>query len=619
MSIQPLGVAPLVGLLELDIPASTVSQTERSGSSGMAWLLEMDPLYREIGTVTTEAPGLSGIGPCGLAGMAQPFAIVREAPQPAPTRRYVSLAQGMMTRAGDTPPDTYIEPRVRGADIRIRRELPATGDRLSGFVAATAATIELDGGDGVLDAMITHEVMRDRPVALKQAPTTRLARGIEQPPALAEFVSVFAGRCTDIRIDADDRVRVLIADDFSRLDRPIQQRTYAGTGDREGGEALTGMPVPLAYGSAAGHEPTLVDELKVIFQVHDGEFRSIAIHSRGELIPVVRDVSTYEELAALTVEGEVDSPDIMAGYAVTCQAQGYFRLGGAAIGPITCDVEGDGINDGLRLYRGNRGYRGDRGYREKGRLTYRRYCGGILYRILTTRAGFQPSEIDIDRITQFDFERPFPLGISIPSSQRPTIREVCTRFADSLGAVILRNHVGQLFLRVLSGPVGGSQIKVKKNPDSSTDGVERMALPWGAPWHTVKLRCSPRFRPLSSDEASALLSPEESASFQRAYATVQASNNSLALLLPDRPILEIDTLLVSADHAKVVARGILNFYRQIDALYRYTARGIGFRTDVLSTIVLDYPRHGLNGGKALLVLSIDEQPGVNSTMLTLAG
>jgi hypothetical protein len=530
----------------------------------------------------------------------------------------------MMTRATDTPADTYIQGRLAAPSIRIRRELPDTGARLQGFVAETGFTIELDGTDGGLDTLLTDEVMRDRPVTLRKALTTRLARGTESPPALADFAPAFVGRCTNIEIDASDKVQITVADDFSRLDRPIQQRTYAGTGEREGNAEITGLPVPLAYGICPGHEPTLVDPLRLIYQVHDGQVLSLKVHDRGETITTVRDVETYEALVALVSAGEVVDDedaeyDIGFGQVATCRKLGYFRLGSSPVGPVTCDVEGDGLYDGPIGYDDGRVLYDDGiGYEIPGSETHNRYAGGIIYRVLTTRGGFRPAEIEIDRISQFDDEHPWPMGISIPSSQRPTIREVCTRVADSVGAVILRNRLGQIFVRALTGPTAGSQIKLGV-ADVSQDGVERLALPWGAPWHTVQVTYAPRFRPLTSDEASAALSAEDSALFQRAFATLRAGNTDLAVTLPDRPALEIETLLVEQADARLVARQVLNFYRGIWALYRVVARGIGFRADVLSTVVLSYPRHGLTNGRPLLVLSVEEEPGDNKTTLLLAG
>lgn len=573
--------------------------------------------------MTTDVVGLCGVDPCGVSGLGQQTQVKRVVAVAAPTRRYVSLGQGMMTAASDTPADTYIEPRLSAPDIRIRRELPATGERLQGFVAETAATLQLDGADGGLDSLLTDEVMRDRPVSLKKALTTKGLYG-EVPPALSAFAPAFAGRCTNIEIDTSSRVSITVADDFSRLDRPIQQRTYAGTGGLEGDADVTGLPLPLCYGVAPGHEPTLIDRLRLIYQVHDGQVLSIRVHDRGEPITVVRDVETYEDLVALVTAGEIPEDDedaefdIGFGQAATCRKQGYFRLGSSPVGPVTTDCEGDGLYDGPIGYDDGTLYDDGIGYEIPGSTTHNRYAGGIVYRVLTTRGGYSPTEIDIDRINQFDAEHPWRMGISIPSGERPTVREVCTRVVDSVGAVIVRNRLGQMFVRALTGPAGGSQIKIGPT-DISPDGVERLALPWGAPWHTVTVTYAPRFRPLTSDETSAALTDAEAALFERVSASVRAGNTDLAVVLPDRPPLEIATLLVEQADAKIVARQVLNFYRGIWALYRVAVRGIGLRADVLSTVVLTFPRHGLNNGRPLLVLSVEEEPGANSTTLLLAG
>lgn len=616
---QPLGIASWVDVEQFQPPAQLTIDRSASGDSGVAWLLELEPLQRATGSYDILAASLSGLDPLGCTGLGQVATVSRRIALPAPTRRYVSVAGGLVTAAADTPADTFIPPWLEAGEIRIKRELPATGERLRGFVAATAAQLVLAGGDGALDALLTDEVMRDRPVRLKRAPTTRLPHGVEQPPALGGFALAFAGRCTNASMDQAGRVTVLVADDLSRLDRPLQQYLYPGTGGIQGGKDLEGKPRPLNYGLCPGALPTLVDALRGIYQIHDGQYLSLVVRDRGLALTQVGDVDSYEALEALTTEGEVDQPAIRAGQVMLCRRRGYFRLGGAPAGKVTCDVEGDGLFDRPVGYQGGVLWGGSVGYAIPGADTYSRHAGGILFRILWTRAGFDPAEIDLTRIKQFDAASPWEMGLSVPSGERPTVREACTRLADSVGAVILRNREGQIVPRLLERPGTSSTVQILPLNRAAAP-IERLALPWGAPWPEVRVTYARQWAPLTADELSVELDGTGLAEvLTREHAMVFAADPDLAALLPDRAPLELDSLLVRQADAQALAQRLLAFYGAIWNAWRLGCRGIAFRADPLSTVVVTDPRHGLAAGVPLLVCAAEERPGDNATELVLVG
>ena len=291
------------------------------------------------------------------------------------------------------------------------------------------------------------------PCGLRAADTTRVARGDEIPPPLADFHVVFSGLIAEARLNPDGELSLRVGDIATRLDRPMQERTYLGTGGRQGDKEIAGQPLPLNYGWNRNAQPTLVDKLLGIYQVHDGEVLSILAKDRGQPLSnlnTAADLATYEELAALRVEGEPD-PQLLSGQFATCRAEGYFRLGGAA-SIVTCDLEGDGLDDDGVLWSGGGSWSGGVPWSGPGVTTHSRYAGGMLYRILTTRGFVPPSDIDLDRIRQFDYENPFELGLSLPSSgERLSVREACTRIADSVGAVILRTQGEQIICAPWSG------------------------------------------------------------------------------------------------------------------------------------------------------------------------
>ena len=370
-------------------------------------------------------------------------------------------------------------------------------------------------------------------------------------------------------------------------------------------------------GSVKGITPTLVDALRGIYQVHDGEVLDIHVRDRGQSLGGGPDARTFEALSALSTEGEAIPPDIPAGSYATCRRQGYFRLGGVSSGTITCDVEGEGLNDGDVGYAGGVFYAGGIGYSSPGTATHRRFAGGMIFRILTTRGFFLESEIDVARSDQFDLENPWPLGLPVPSTQRPTIREICTRIADSVGAVILRNQQGQLFLRALDGPGTSSPIVIAGNLGDR--GIQRLALPWGAPWWSVRVSYGRQWTPLAFSDIAADLDAVTAAQVQRSVQVVEINDADLQALIPDRPPLEIDTLLLNKADALKMGTRLQAFYAKFWAAWQVPAYGLGFRIDPLDTVTVQHPRYGLDAGQPMLCVAITERPGDYETELVMLG
>lgn len=119
-----------------------------------------------------------------------------------------------------------------------------------------------------------------------------------------------------------------------RLDKPLLDEKYAGTGGAEGPPEMKGRVKPMALGNCLSVDPVVVDAARWIFQVHGyGPVEDIVqvydfAQPVGEL---VASVSTYEELAAL---------ELLPAQWAKCNALGMFRLGGASDEKISADVLG---------------------------------------------------------------------------------------------------------------------------------------------------------------------------------------------------------------------------------------------------------------------------------------
>jgi hypothetical protein len=601
--LHPLGIAGLAEIYPLPLAQPSAIDRILQSGAGLVWLAEIDPFF-VVPAARLLPMTLGSLASLGKTGLQDAYQQPYYLPDPAPTEQHLTSSSA---KAGASN-------RLRIDRLRISRELPQTMERLSGFVHETLADVYLDGSDGGLDYLFTSRILRDRPFRLKMAVTSRQTDGIEVPPELGTFQTVFAGRVQNAEINTDGDISIRVADGFDRLDRPIQLNTYYGTGGADGDKSIEGKPKPLNYGTVVGAEPTLVDPLKGIWQIHDGEFLEVLVKDRGTLLNQGQDVATYAALEALTGEGETDTPDIPLGTYATCRQLGYFRLAGWN-GPVTCDVAGDGLYDGPILWRGGISFRNGIGWRAPGERTHRKRAGGLIYRILFSRAGYTNDELNLDGMLQFDALYPFDQGYSVPSGARPSVRDVCTAIADSVGAIVLRNRFGQVDLRALNPPGAASFVKI--SDATLISPVERVALPWGAPFAAIQVAYAPTDRPLTEDEVSPELDDDTKATLQRKNRQIEIADPTLTILLPDRAPLLIETRLRDLTAAQQVAARLLAFYARRQAMYRMTADGIAFRADLLSTVVMDVGRFGLTGNVPMLVIANDEQPADISTGLLL--
>ena len=126
-----------------------------------------------------------------------------------------------------------------------------------------------------------------------------------------------------------DVFTISLADPAERLRIPIQENLYAGTGSLEGGTDLAGKPKPLCYGSGENISPVLVDRASLVYQVHDGQVQGIDdVYDRGVALTFAVNLASVYTWTPI------------AGQYATSTTTGTFRLGAAAVGPVTADIRG---------------------------------------------------------------------------------------------------------------------------------------------------------------------------------------------------------------------------------------------------------------------------------------
>lgn len=133
----------------------------------------------------------------------------------------------------------------------------AAGSVLAGSSEASIGQITARWGDGDLD-YLTDLMWDGRKV--------EVLRGDESIEDLGLFDVVFSGRCKRITWN-QDALKLKIADQGSRFDRPVQESLYAGTGGMEGRPELAGKRKPVSVG-----KPRAVEGVPLgndVYHVHD--------------------------------------------------------------------------------------------------------------------------------------------------------------------------------------------------------------------------------------------------------------------------------------------------------------------------------------------------------------
>jgi len=274
----------------------------------------------------------------------------------------------------------WYDGRLAG-DIIVDRAI--VGRNGIGGLARTVAAVSLVNSDGGLDTLTDDYALDGRRATLW------LGRPDDARPDFGLVVSGVVERITT----SLSTMRIQLSDGLAKLDAPIQETTYAGTGGVEGGADLKGKPKPLAFGKSFNVPAVLVDGANLIYQVHaGGPIKDVpAVYDRGVVLIKVAGAPGAGQY-------QVDT------------AAGTFKLGATPAGTVTCDVEGDASLTG-----------------------YVDRTADIIMRILVQKAALASYEIDSASFGRLNTDAGAPVGIWIGSDTR-TIAEVVDELLENVGA-----------------------------------------------------------------------------------------------------------------------------------------------------------------------------------------
>lgn len=300
---------------------------------------------------------------------------------------------------GDPDSRVFYDGRVKEG-ITVERSI-AGRDGIGGLTRVFAQ-VQLVNRDGALDNIARDYAIDGRRATLLIGP----ADG-----ARSDFGNAFTGVVERVGVSTGDMTLVL-SDGIAKLDRPVNETAYAGSGGLEGGADLAGKSKPKCYGKVYNVAPPLVDSASLIYQVHDGAINDV---------PAVRD-------RGVALAKVVGAPG--AGEYQVNAAAGTFTLGATPAGTVTCDVEGDAPAAG-----------------------YTTKAGDIILRLLS--GVLTSTEINPTSFVMLNQDVPGPVGIWIGTEPR-TIADAAGEILAGIGAFGGFSRSGAFTVGLVASPSGVS-------------------------------------------------------------------------------------------------------------------------------------------------------------------
>jgi hypothetical protein len=441
------------------------------------------------------------------------------------------------------------------------------------------ATIgEYATGDGVLVVQNTDaeydRYIRDYAIDGREI-VVKLGRvGIDD---YADFFTVFSGTAADWDAD-EETLTIYLRDNGYRLEVPAQSHVYAGTGDEEGGEDLTGKRIPLAFGAVLNVPPTLVVANQLVHQVHDGEVQDIpAVYDRGVALTQGVDVPTFDTLIYTTVP---------AGYYATCLAQGFFKLGSTPSGTITADVEG-AVVDGVFLSA----------------------TGQIVRHLIGTATDLvDPDDVDTASFAALAGSQSTAVGYWLGPDDTLTVRDVVAQLMGGIGGWVGFGRDGTVYAELFTTPIGLPRMSFDRTDMVGDVGqaLIRERLPSGTVSTWRQRVAYQRSWTVQTDLANSVTDARR-AFVAEPYRLAQASD---ADVLGDHPLARdpepIEAFFSEQADALAEADRLLALYATGRWLYRMQLPRRALLLELGDVIKVTYPRWDLADGHLLRVVEITE-------------
>lgn len=313
-----------------------------------------------------------------------------------------------ITRASDTPANQPFDGTL-GGSIRIDKSI-AAGDSGYGGFSQSISEISLINSSGIYDDLASGISLNGQEVICSVGEIT--GRDTVEPyAAFAQFALLRAERMVISR----QKVTVELRDPSLVLSEQLVQRSvYGGGGGADGDPEITGKRRPYGDGTVFNATPIQVIGAEGVWQCNDGAVSSITgVKDGGVYLTSAGNFASLALLRAATID---------SGEYGTCNAEGYFRLGGASFKQVTVDFTG------------------------------LRSTTADIIRVIALAAGLSAAQIDSSSFDALNIRQPAPVSYYLDADSSQTAAEMFTSLMRGIGGWHGMNVLGQLQVQVFDAP-----------------------------------------------------------------------------------------------------------------------------------------------------------------------
>lgn len=475
------------------------------------------------------------------------------------------LADKDFTSRHDDPdePSRYWDGRVIDpGSIALTMPLVPAGD---GSVETRFGSIVIANGDAAFDSVLDFNRVVSQPIRVR---TGRVGAD------LADFATVCVGRIVAVGM-TDSELTLEIRDPATYAQNLYPTSVYTGTGGVNGSADLDGTIKPVVLGRVWNMSPTLIDNVRLIYQAHDGEVLAVSgVFDGGVQLTAGANYATYAALAGATVA---------AGTYATCRAEGLIRVGSSPIFAVTAHVDGHS-------------------------------AAGTTVRSI---AGWLAGQLEAELGLEIDAAAFATLPAAVAGwfwTEPFSVRSAMSRFVGDAGWHWGSDVDGTITTRKLEVPDPDAIAATFDEPDILDLVREPMPEGFGNVHHRRVVQYK---RNWTEQGGSIAATAVESAYRQREWRTTTASRVSGTRNAIDPPVLQ--TSLALASDASALAEHLLDLHGEQRRMFTLTTKIFGSLPVLGSTVRVRHPRFGLAGGSDFRVVDVDLRLADGAAVLLLWG
>jgi len=391
-----------------------------------------------------------------------------------------------------------------------------------------------------------------------------------------------------------DEIIITLRDHSIVLDKPVQTRSFAGTGGYEGAGDATGALKPLCYGFVRHVTPVLINEVLNLYMLHDGPVHEIfSLHQGGILMTNIGDLVSYPEYDDLTDWLPTQSEVNVGGF-LTDNRNGAFRTAARPTGALTVTLWGATSVP-------------------KATSSMSDVCRVILNEKLPELT------INQNDFDTFYTEQLGAVGLYITESK--TVGEVLNDLVAPVGAILNVNALDQVSI----GRLRAREPVAAIAPHNLVDNLQLSRRNPPRPGSVYRIGHFKNWTVLNETDVLMTSSTNIRVFLQREYNYVNATwYGPLFTRLPvhdSAGVLEYNTLLDGTIYAKQLGAFLEFRDHSLQHLYECTVIGLLFQIQVGDTVLFQLDEMGVMNTKTGIVVDVTEKSVTSSredqTQLTI--